>query len=178
MSIIFGIRVSERETVCEEQLLSLANATERWAPDGTFVRASERIGMGFQPYYTHQRSYLESQPVADDLENMVTLDGRIDNHEELCRLLEIREAAASDSTIVLAAFRRWGEDCFRRFIGDWAMVIWSPGDHSLYLARDHAGARTLYFNQEHDRFLWSTYLEGFFTRNSSPPSMRDTWSLT
>jgi asparagine synthase (glutamine-hydrolysing) len=125
--------------------------------------------MGFQPYHTHQRSYLESQPVADDLGNMVTLDGRIDNHAELCQLLEIRESAASDSTIVLAAFRRWGEDCFRQFIGDWAMVIWSPGDHSLYLARDHAGVRTLYFNQEHDRILWSTYLEGFFTRKSSRP---------
>jgi asparagine synthase (glutamine-hydrolysing) len=123
--------------------------------------------MGFQPYYTNQRSNLECQPLADELGYMVTLDGRIDNHEELCRLLEIQEPASPDSAIVLAAFRRWGENCFRRFIGDWAMAIWSPVDHVLYLARDHAGARTLYFNHENGKILWSTYLESFFTRKSS-----------
>jgi asparagine synthase (glutamine-hydrolysing) len=169
MSVIFGICATERDTVCEEQLLSIGHAMERWAPDGTFVRASGRIGMGFQPYYTHQRSYLESQPITDCLGNMVTIDGRIDNHEELCQLLEIQESASSDSTIILAAFRRWGEDCFWRFIGDWAIVIWSPVDHILYLARDHAGTRTVYFNHESGRILWSTYLEGFFTKKSSRP---------
>src|SRR5216683_927664 len=143
MSIIFGIRKSEGEVVEEHQLLSLANATDRWAPDGTFVRATGRIGMGFQPYHTHQRSNLESQPVADDLGNMISWDGRLDNHKELRDLLA-QEANISDSLIVLAAFRRWGEECFSRLIGDWAVALWSHTDRSLYLARDHAGTRTLY----------------------------------
>jgi len=167
MSIIFGIRKSEGDTVGEHQLANLAHATERWAPDGTFTRANGRIGMGYQPYHTHQRSTLASQPVVDEYGNMVTLDGRLDNHKELRELLDIRESDTPDSLIVLAGFRRWGEECFSKLIGDWALAIWSQAERSLYLARDHAGTRTLYFEQRHGRILWSTFLESFFVENKS-----------
>jgi asparagine synthase (glutamine-hydrolysing) len=161
MSIIFGIRKPEGDLVEVHQLLRLALATERWAPDNTFVQVKGRVGMGFQPYHTHRRSSLEAQPVVDDLGNMVTLDGRIDNHKELCELLEVHEPNASDSTIVLAAFKRWGEKCFSNVVGDWAITIWSEVERTLYLARDHAGTRTLYFHFESEVCLWSTHLESF-----------------
>jgi len=162
VSIIFGIRRAEGQIVDERKLTGLAHGTERYAFDGTFVRADGQTGMGFQPYHTHQRSNLESQPVVDDQGNMLTFDGRLDNHSELRGLLAIHEANIADSMIVLAAFEHWGEDCFSKFIGDWALALWSHSDRSLYLARDHAGTRTLYFEQAGDRILWSTYLETFF----------------
>jgi asparagine synthase (glutamine-hydrolysing) len=56
MSIIFGIMESEGPAIEERQLLDLAYATDRYAPDGTFVHGGSLIGMGFQPYHTHQRS--------------------------------------------------------------------------------------------------------------------------
>jgi len=162
MSIIFGVQQSEGNVVVERQLLDIALATDRWARDGTFVRARGRIGMGFQPYHTHQRSQLEAHPVVDQLGNMLTVDGRIDNHKELCAELEMEDADASDSLIVLAAFRRWGEGCFVRFVGDWALSIWSAVDRTLYLARDHAGSRTLYFEIRNGHVYWATFLESFF----------------
>jgi asparagine synthase (glutamine-hydrolysing) len=167
MSIIFGVRKAEGDPVEERHLLDLAQATERWAPDGTFVRAKGRIGMGFQPYHTHQRSNLESQPAVDYLGNMVALDGRIDNAEELSRQLNIEEPDSADSLIVLEAFRRWGEVCFPKFIGDWALAIWSHSNRSLYLARDHAGTRSLFFEEKNGCTLFSTYLETFFVREQS-----------
>ncbi len=169
MCIIFGIRKPRRQTVEERQLLDLAHATDKYAPDGTFVRSNGGLGMGFQPYHTHQRSQLESQPAADERGNMLAFDGRLDNHKELCELLDIQENEISDSMIVLAAFECWGEDCFSRFIGDWALALWSQRDRSLYLGRDHAGTRTLYFEQAEGRILWSTSLETFFTEGK----MRD-----
>lgn len=170
MSIIFGIKRPVGDVIEERHLWTLANATDRWAPDGTFVRVQGGIGMGFQPYRTQQRSILESQPVTDDLGNMVTLDGRLDNHQELRDLLTIDDPNTLDSLIVLAAFRRWGDDCFTRLIGDWALAIWSQPERALYLARDHAGTRTLYVRQTEDQVLWSTYLETFLAeRISSNP---------
>jgi asparagine synthase (glutamine-hydrolysing) len=166
MSIIFGLRKPEGDLVDERQLLEIAQTTERWAPDGTFVRAEGRIGMGFQPYHTHQRSILQSHPVVDELANMVTLDGRLDNHKELRELLDIGEDTP-DSLIALAAFKRWGEDCFSRFVGDWALAIWSQVDRSLYLARDHAGTRTLYFEIKNGNIVWATFLEAFFVEDKS-----------
>jgi asparagine synthase (glutamine-hydrolysing) len=74
--------------------------------------------------------------------------------------------ALSDSQIVLAAFVQWSEACFSRFVGDWALALWSAKDQSLYLARDHAGARTLYFRHEQGEAVWATYLDTFHTRDA------------
>jgi asparagine synthase (glutamine-hydrolysing) len=162
MSIIFGIRKPEGDSVQEEYLARLAHTTERYAPDGTFVRAAGRIGMGFQPYHTHQRAKLEVQPAVDARCNMLTFDGRLDNQAELAKQLNIDDHDTPDSLIVLAAFERWGEMCFSKLIGDWALAIWSELDDSLYLARDHAGTRTLFVEIAGDTVLWATYLETFF----------------
>ena len=165
MGILFGMQRNDGEKVEDEQLLALSRATERYAPDGTFVRGGVRVGMGFQPFHTHQRSRLEVQPISDRLGNRLTFDGRLDNYLELGEILDVPSGAA-DSAIVLAAFEHWGENCFAKFIGDWALALWSEIDRSLYLARDHAGTHSLYFEQAGDRVVWSTFLETFFAGGS------------
>src|SRR5271170_7829293 len=132
MSIIFGMKTVEERPVEEQRLLHLARGTHRYAPDGVFVRVVGSVGMGLQPYRTHLRSRLESKPLVDERKNMIALDGRIDNHEELSRLLGLGGNEASDSEIVLAAFGRWGEECFSKLVGDWALALWSHADRSLY----------------------------------------------
>lgn len=162
MSTIFGVRAADGESVAESQLRRLAQATGRYAPDGTSVVVRANLGMGLQPYYTHERSKLEAQPVMAAHGNMLSFDGRLDNHEELRKELELPCKATPDSEIVLAAFDRWGESCFSRLVGDWALALWGDSDHALYLARDHAGARTLYYEVTQRGVLWSTHLETFF----------------
>lgn len=161
MSVIFGVCRPQGETVEKEELLNLAASTERYAPDGTFVRAQSQIGMAFQPFHTTERSRMESQPLVDVRGNMLVLDGRLDNYHDLGRELNVRVFDMPDSQLVLAAFLRWGEACFSRFIGDWSIALWSVADKSLYLARDHAGTRSLYLHYSGGRVLWSTFLEQF-----------------
>lgn len=161
MSVIFGIRKSRGSDIKQEELLPLAAATERFAQDGFFIQASGCVGMGFQPYHTTERSHLEMQPTADTRGDMLTFDGRLDNHADL-QLQLGAGAALSDSALVLAAFERWGESCFSHFVGDWALALWCPRAQTIYLARDHAGTRSLYFHNVDGTLIWSTYLETFF----------------
>jgi asparagine synthase (glutamine-hydrolysing) len=163
MSIIFGVCKSAGQSVEKRELVNLSQATQKYAPDGTFVCTRDHIGMGFQPYHTHQRSNLEAQPLVDAQGNVLSFDGRLDNHTELCDLLDVREASVPDSSIVLKAFERWGEDCFSYLVGDWALALWARSERALYLARDHAGTRSLYYEHSKGHVLWSTYLETFFT---------------
>jgi asparagine synthase (glutamine-hydrolysing) len=167
MSILFGIRKPVGTTVTEQQLIRRARGTARFALDGTFVYSSGQVGMGFQPYYTHKRSKMEVSPVQDKVENLLTFDGRLDNYAELCSLLDFESETTADSVIVLAAFRRWGESCFSRFIGDWALALWSPKENQVYLARDHAGTRTLYYQNLAGVLQWSTSLETFWADKST-----------
>ena len=162
MSILFGVRAADGESVAENQLRQLALATDRYAPDGNFVLVRANVGMGFQPCYTHERSKLDAQPAVAARGNMLSFDGRLDNYEELRVELDLPCKSTPDSEIVLAAFDRWGESCFSRLVGDWALALWSSSDRVLYLARDHAGTRTLYYELAQGRVRWRTHLETFF----------------
>ena len=161
MSIQFGICQSRGNFVERRDLVKFAERTEHPAPDGTHLVCRNQIAMGFQPFHTHLRSELEDQPLVDEQGNMLTLDGRIDNHRDLCELLEIPDSEVADSKILSAAFMHWGAECFSKLIGDWAVSLWSHTEQALYLARDHAGTRTLYFEHVDDRILWSTSLQTF-----------------
>jgi asparagine synthase (glutamine-hydrolysing) len=168
MSILFGIRRAEGDAVEEPQLRRMASATDRYAPDGTFLRVSGRVGMGFQPYHTHQRSHIEAQPVLNARGDVLAFDGRLDNSAELCSLLDLKQKQTPDSVIVLEAFLRWGEVCFSRFVGDWALALWVHADRSLYLARDHAGTRTLFYELRKEDVRWATHLESLVEKTDAP----------
>ena len=165
MSIIFGLCKPEEELATKESLMVLAGATERYALDRTFLRVHGRVGMGFQPYHTHQRSNLEVQPLVNEQGDMLVFDGRLDNCAELADKLDLDISKTQDSFVVFSAFARWKEDCFSRLIGDWALALWTQKDRSLYLARDHAGTRTLYYAISQDQVLWSTSLETMLQAN-------------
>jgi asparagine synthase (glutamine-hydrolysing) len=165
MSIIFGVRAPEGSVTSQEDLLDFARPTDRYASDGTFIHVSGRVGMGIQPYYTHDRSRLESHPTQDFYGNLLSIDGRLDNRCDLVHELQMDDADIPDSFIVLKAFHRWKENCFSRLIGDWAIALWDKANNALYLARDHAGTRTLYFQERNGTLRWSTYLDTFFASN-------------
>jgi asparagine synthase (glutamine-hydrolysing) len=161
MSIIFGLLKEQGAFVAELEVQNLASPTERYATETGSVHASGRLGMGFQPYVSHRRSAMEKRPRGSRNGNLLSFDGRLDNYEELAESLALCREEATDSEILLAAFDRWGDGCFSRLTGDWAIALWCEKDQSLYLARDHAGTRTLYFQHERDELRWSTHLDTF-----------------
>lgn len=158
MSIIFGVRQPPGNHVEIKQMRALAGATESYTPSDSRFRIHGRVGIGIQPVRTSARHELEERPLFDDLGHMLCFDGRIDNHHELRFELGL-QPEASDAALVLASFVRWGERCFSRLVGDWALGLWSEAEHRLYLARDHAGTRTLYYEESDDSIRWSTHLE-------------------
>jgi asparagine synthase (glutamine-hydrolysing) len=168
MSVIFGNCLSTGSAMDDTLVRQLGYVTARYGPDGTDTLISGRIGMGFQAFHTHARSRLGRQLIADDYGNLIALDGRIDNHKEFSTSATMDGSDCSDSSLVLKAFERWGEECFSHLVGDWAIALWSTKDQTLYLARDHAGARTLYYRCLPGQVRWSTYLETFFVDDSSP----------
>jgi asparagine synthase (glutamine-hydrolysing) len=108
---------------------------------------------------------MDQQPYTGPDGIVVCLDGRLDNFHELMEILDLERHELSDCSVVAAAFARWGEQCFARFTGDWAVVLWCARDRTLFLARDHAGTRSLYFEQNGTQVRWGTYLDTFLGSN-------------
>jgi asparagine synthase (glutamine-hydrolysing) len=162
MNIIFGMWRPQGPPVTREELESMAMHTRRFAPDGEWYRITPEIGFGVQAQYTHERSRLECQPSFDAAGNVLLFDGRLDNYRKLMSELGLNSQNTSDSEIILSAYRRWGNDCLVRLIGDWALVLWDARSHTLYLARDHAGTRLLHYSREDSGAIrWATYLDSY-----------------
>lgn len=159
MSILGGILSQNGREISQDELRSSCSLTNRYACGSAAFYAEGNLGMSLQPYASHQRSMMDAAPFVDDHGNVVSFDGRLDNYRELVDQLGLNAEEVSDSEIVLGAFLRWGENCFTRFTGDWAIALWSGLKRCLYLARDHAGTRTLYFARTKNEIRWSTYLD-------------------
>lgn len=160
MSVISGIWCKDGCHVERRDLHRQAEATARYGPDCTNVWAVGFLGMSVQAFHTHARSAVEPGPIEDASGNVCAFDGRLDNYDALIHDLGIQNSSTGDTALVLASFRKWGEDSFARLVGDWSLSLWAAQSRTLYLARDHAGTRLLYCRTVGQRIVWSTYPEG------------------
>lgn len=74
---------------------------------------------------------------------------RIDNRRDLARALGDASGGLADDTprLIIAAYRKWGDDTPRHLEGDFAFVIHDPRDRTIFAARDALGVRPLYWTQ-------------------------------
>jgi asparagine synthase (glutamine-hydrolysing) len=89
------------------------------------------------------------QPVySDDRDTVLVFNGEVYNHAELRR--ELRQLGHSfhsrcDSEVVLHAWMEWGHECLPKLRGMFAFAIWRESEKRLFLARDRAGIKPLYY---------------------------------
>ncbi len=100
------------------------------------------------------------QPVRHGRITLV-MDGRlydVEDTEQALRRAGIRPATSGAADLLLGAWRLWGTDSFRRLRGDFAVAIWDAGEQVLWLARDLAGIRPMYYAEGGGRFAFASDL--------------------
>lgn len=99
-------------------------------------------------------------PMRDDRTgNLIVYNGEVYNFRDLRRALEDAGDifySTTDTEVVLKAYGRWGADCVRRFRGMYAFAIWDAAERNLFIARDPAGKKPLYFAARPDGFLFAS----------------------
>ena len=76
-------------------------------------------------------------------------DIRIDNREEIARLLGIaasEESGLADSELFLRAWSMWEKASLDRIVGGFAIAVWDKREQELCLVRDHSGERPVYYS--------------------------------
>ena len=56
----------------------------------------------------------------------------------------------SDTEVILSAYDKWGDDCFKRFNGPLAVALYNEETGQLLLARDRVGEKPLYYFIDED----------------------------
>ena len=80
----------------------------------------------------------------------MVFNGEIYNYIELREeLVEhgFRFSTDCDTEVFVAAFEKWGTECFKRLNGYWAVVIWDDLSKELVVGRDRLGERPLFYTQ-------------------------------
>lgn len=99
------------------------------------------------------------QPMVDFEGNSLIFNGEVYNFLELRATLEKLGhsfQSASDTEVILAAYRQWGPDCLQHFNGMWSMLLFDPKQGKLLVTVDRIGVKQLYSYQDADCQLWAS----------------------
>lgn len=103
------------------------------------------------------------QPMVDRQQEMtIVFNGEIYNFLELRAELESRGhrfRSRSDTEVLLAAYRQWGDDCPARLNGMFAFCIYDTARQKLFLARDRAGEKPLFYCHMNGRLIFASEIK-------------------
>jgi len=68
-----------------------------------------------------------------------------------------------DGEVLLRAYFQWGEDCLERLNGMFAFAILDAERDLLFLARDRAGEKPLYYHDGEDAFCFASEIKALLT---------------
>lgn len=115
------------------------------------------MGCGIQ--FVTKESVMEQLPIIDRERNCsVTIDGLLDNRQELINLLQVTDDTLPDGSLMYQAYCKWGMDCLTHFRGLFSMAVYEFSTRKLYLAVDQVSARCLYYYVKNGKVSFSTLL--------------------
>jgi asparagine synthase (glutamine-hydrolysing) len=100
------------------------------------------------------------QPMCDPAHQLwIVYNGEIYNHVELRAELErsgVQFTGGSDTEVILAAYRAWGERCLERLNGMFGFAIWDTERRRLFCARDRLGVKPFYYQYDGSTFAFAS----------------------
>lgn len=108
---------------------------------------------------------------------VIVFNGEIYNHTELRKRLELAHQAPawrghSDTETLLAAVEAWGvEATLQASVGMFALALWDCQEKTLYLARDRAGEKPLYYGWSRGVFLFGSELKALRAHPTRPEAV-------
>ncbi len=73
-----------------------------------------------------------------------------------------------DTEVILAAYREWGVDCLSRLNGMFAFALYDSSRRQLFLARDRAGEKPLFYAQANGVLRFASELKGLMADPALP----------
>lgn len=172
MSAIAGIYYLDNRPVDLTDLVKMTDTLAHRGPDGTNTWCDGSVGFGHQMLWTTPESLLEQLPFHQENSQLtITAHARIDNREELIAKLELTHLPSekiTDSQIILSAYEKWGEDCPKELLGDFAFAIWDGSKKKLFCARDHFGVKPFYYYHSSQMFAFATEIKALLSLPQIP----------
>lgn len=157
---ICGIINLKNEVIKDAPVRQMMQIIKHRGPDDEGVFIEDNVGLGFVRLSILDLSSAGHQPMhSDDDRYVVVFNGEIYNYIELREELKVfgyTFHTNSDTEVLLAAYREWGEECLNRFNGMWAFAIYDRVKKVVFAARDRFGVKPFYYIHTPELFAFAS----------------------
>lgn len=155
--------------ITNQQLINASNTLSHRGPDDSDVAIIESknalLGLGHRRLAILDVSSLGHQPMySDDNRVVIVLNGEIYNFKEIRNSLEEKGysfKSTSDTEVIIKAYQHYGIACLEQFIGMFAFVLYDVEKQKIFLVRDRAGVKPLYYYFADGCLLFASELKAF-----------------
>ena len=148
-------------------LQTMTNAMQRGGPDdaGTYLNEDLHIALGHRRLSLIDLSALGHQPMYSKNGNIVLVfNGEIYNYLTIKEKLKKKGysfISNSDTEVIIYAYEEWGIACLEHFNGMFALALLDIKRQKLFLARDHAGIKPLYYSLTNEKLIFASEVRAF-----------------
>lgn len=149
----------------EYALNKMVEAIRHRGPDGQgiWVSACRKVGLGHSRLSIIDLTDAGKQPMGNQNGSIqITFNGEIYNYKVLRAQLEnkgYRFRSQTDTEVLVYLYEDMGPRMIDLLDGDFAIAIWDDTQKQLFLARDRAGVKPLYFVKNGNRFIFSSEIK-------------------
>ncbi len=92
---------------------------------------------------------------------VIIFNGEIYNYKELKQ--QLRKGydfkTQSDTEVIIAAYKKWGQNCLHQLNGMFSFAIWDKEDKKLFVARDRFGVKPFYYAVSEGNLYFSSEIK-------------------
>ena len=113
------------------------------------------------------------QPMTCNDKNIsITFNGEIYGYKDLKDTLDYSFTTQSDTEVILALYKKYGNDMFSKLKGMFAFGIWNAKNKSLLLGRDRFGEKPLYYAfGSNGEFVFASEIKAIVASNIVKPKI-------
>ena len=143
---------------------------EWWSENNQIGMAHRRLSIIDLSSSAHQPMHLVDKGLS------IIFNGEIYNHHELRQQLKSLGHSfnsQSDTEVLLVSYAEWGTNCLKYLNGMFAFALYDSSHEKLFIARDRAGEKPLFYYMDNDILYFASELKALMANQSLPRKINE-----
>ena len=153
----------------DDILLAMGKEISHRGPDDfgieKFCEKHFQLGFSFRRLSVIELSEFGHQPMfSNNKEIGIVFNGEIYNYLKIKSELEnfgYKFYSKSDTEVIIQAYCHWGISCIDKFIGMFSIALYDKEKQKLFLIRDRAGVKPLFWYWKNNNLIFASELKSF-----------------
>lgn len=152
-----------KAAVRREEIDVMLNTMKYRGPNSRGAFFDDGVGFGHLRLSILDLSAAGHQPMENgDGSLTIVYNGEIYNYIEIRGALKQKGhvfKTGTDTEVILAAYKEWGEDCVKKFNGMWAFAIFDKTSRKIFISRDRFGVKPVFYYADENFFAFGSEIK-------------------